>query len=141
MHPLKALIHDDRSLSKRKNYRVNFIKTIVRQLKLERIRINEHDIRPFAEWIYEESSRCPSVRLGYELYHKIVKNLQDVPKEGDIPDIGHVNCLPYIDILTADRRMCSYAAQASKVIGLKYENRIFNNAQDVISILRRVKTG
>ena len=135
MHPLKVVIDEDRSSSDRENYRVNFIKTIGRQLQLERIRINEHDIEPFAEWIYQDCSRCPSVRLGYELYHKIVSNLQDVPKEGDIPDFGHINCLPYVDLLTADRRMCSYAIQASKVIGLEYEKRIFNNAEDVISIL------
>jgi hypothetical protein len=71
----------------------------------------------------------------------MVSNLQDIPKEGDIPDYGHVNCLPYVDIFSADRRMCSYAIQASKVMGLDYEKRVFNTIEDVFSILKRNETG
>ncbi len=136
MHPLKVVIQEDRSISHQRNHLTLFIKAISRKLQLEGIRVIEDDAGPFAEWIYKKSSRCPSVRLGYEFYHKFVRNLHDLPKEGDIPDFGHVSCLPYVDILTADRRMSSYAVQASKAIGLEYEKRIFNNAEDVLSILQ-----
>jgi hypothetical protein len=132
---LQKVVDADRSLTVRPPYRENFVKTIGLLLQSEEIIIPKEELQPFAHWVYQVASRCPAIRLGYELYHKFVKNVGDMPKEGDIPDYAHIDCVPYVDLITLDRRMSSYAIQASKDFSLGYEGRIFKNAQELLSAL------
>lgn len=39
-----------------------------------------------SEWIYSDPQRCPGLRLHYDLYHQMLANTQDEPKDGDILD-------------------------------------------------------
>jgi hypothetical protein len=135
MKRLHDVVSSDRALAVRPSLRENFVKTIGLQLQTQRITIPEEKLQPFAYWIYDVTGRCPGIRLGYELYHKFVRNVEDVPKEGDIPDFGHADCVPYVDHITLDRRMSSYAIQASKGLQLGYENRIFRHVDELLSEL------
>lgn len=131
---LQNIVNADRSLSHWPNLRDNFVKTIGFLLRIEGITIPTDELKPFAYWIYDLSSRCPAIRLGYEVYHKFIKNVGDISKEGDIPDFGHTECVPYVNLITFDRRMFSYVNQASKDIGLGYEGRIFRNIEELMAI-------
>lgn len=130
---LQSIVNADRSLSHLPNLRDNFVKTIGLFLHIEGITIPETELVPFVYWIYDVSSRCPAIRLGYEVYHKFIKNVGDISKEGDISDFGHTECVPYVDLITFDRRMFSYVKQASKDIGLGYESRIFRNVEELMA--------
>ena len=89
-------------------------------------------ISDIADWIYENPNRCPAVRLGYEVWHKIVKNKTDSLKDSDMEDYQHLSCLPYVDFMTLDKRMHSYVSQVLENMSLGYHNRIFRQTQDLL---------
>jgi hypothetical protein len=132
---LRSIIDADRSLINQPSLRENFVKTIGLHLQIERMTIPGSILRPFAEWIFDKPERCPSIRLGYEVYHKLVKNTGDIPKDGDIPDLGHLSCVPYVDFITLDRRMCSYANQVSIALGFKHKTKIYKKAEELIAAI------
>lgn len=133
--PFQKAFKLERELSKPPNLRHRFIKTIKNALLLNNIKILPQQLTPFAEWIYENITRCPSVRLGFEVYNNMVKNIGDTPKEGDIADFKHIHCIPYIDLIILDRRMHSYAKQASCGAGFGYESRIYKNVEQILNKL------
>jgi hypothetical protein len=90
------------------------------------------DASAFAEWIYADASRCPSQRLGYEVWHKMVRNINDIPHASDLEDFEHISCLPYVDILTLDRRMHGYVSQVSKALSTDYDRKIFRSAKEAL---------
>lgn len=132
---LQVLFETDRDIPKPPSLSENFIKTIGRDSRDYKVEIPSGKLKTFAEWIYNDASRCPSIRLGYEVYHEILKNLRDVPKDGDIPDFGHVGCIPYIDLITLDNRMRNYVKQACPSSIADYESRLCKNWEEVISKL------
>ena len=67
-----------------------------------------------SNWIYQCPSRCPGIRLGYEVYHHLRRNLGDQVDASDFGDLAHINCLPYVDVLTLDRRMADYVRRATR---------------------------
>ncbi len=74
---MKRLIAADRSLQKPPSLKSNFAKMIDRNVKLHKVPSAHLSLSAFAKWVYEKPLRCPSVRLGYEVWHKIVKNKTD----------------------------------------------------------------
>lgn len=132
---LQVLFETDRAMPKPPSLSENFIKTIGIYSEYYKVIIPSGKLKTFAEWIYSDASRCPSIRLGYEVYHRILKNLGDMPKDGDIPDFGHIGCIPYIDLITLDNRMRNYVRQACPSNIADYESRLCENWVEVISKL------
>lgn len=130
---LQEVFTSDRAVPQQPNLRDHFVEVIGRHLKGAKLLISSPELRPFAEWIYENPMRCPSVRLSYEVYHKLLKNIEDLPDDGDIYDLAHIACIPYVDIATLDRRMSSYVRQACGSIKTGYEIRICTSMADVLS--------
>ena len=122
----------DRNLSVKPSLKENFVKTIERNLSLHRINVPFHEIEPFAHWVFEDPKRCPSERFGYELFHKMIKNVQDVPKDSDMEDLYHTGCLPYVDLMTVDRRFRSYISQAAKGLGISYDDKIVESVKHIL---------
>jgi hypothetical protein len=110
---LQEVIAADRVLPDPPTVRAHFKKKVRRDLSLYGMRIPDR-VESCAEWIYEVPSRCPGVRLAYETYHQIRRNLGDTPTGSDFGDFGHVQCLPYVDRITLDRRTAGYVRQASR---------------------------
>lgn len=133
--PFKRLFASERSLPKAPKLRANFIKMIERSSRRLSLEIPSQDLKPLAEWIYDVPTRCPTLRLGYEVFHNIVKNIGDIPKQGDILDLAHVDCIPYVDLITLDRRMCAYVKQTCYSIGLDFGNKIYNNVEEPLALL------
>lgn len=68
----------------------------------------------FANWVYQTPTRCPAVRLGYEVYHQIRRNITDQRTASDFGDFAHLSNLPYVDRMTLDRGMADYVQRATK---------------------------
>ena len=132
---MRQLVTADRSLKKPPTLKENFVKMIERNLKLYNLSWSGVVLSDFACWIYENPNRCPAIRLGYEVWHKIVKNKTDPLEDSDMEDYQHLTCLPYVDFMTLDRRMHSYVSQASASVSLDYRVRIFTSAQDMLCCL------
>jgi len=122
----------DRRINKPPTLKANFSKTIERNLRLYKLSWSDLVLSDFANWIYENPNRCPSIRLRYEVWHKIVKNKTDLLEDSDMEDYQHLTCLPYVDVMTLDRRMHGYVLQASSSMELNYQHRIFKTIQELL---------
>jgi hypothetical protein len=130
---LRQTFAADRALSPKPSLKKHFTKTIERNIRLDRLTIPPENISAFADWIYSDASRCPSGRLGYELWHKMVRNITDIPHDSDLEDFHHIECLPYVDLMTLDRRMHGYVGQVSKDMSVDYDKRIFRSTKEVLN--------
>ncbi len=122
----------DRALPKQPSLKSNFTKMIERNLSLHKVPRPVAGVAALADWIYVSPTRCPSVRLVYEVWHKMLKNTTDVPDASDLEDLQHLACLPYIDLMSVDRRMHGYISQAAAGLGLSYGTRIARTAQEIL---------
>jgi len=131
----RELIIADRTLEKKPTIEKGFCKTIERQISLHKIQLSPSTNLPLANWIYLNPTRCPAERIGYEVWHKIVKNITDEPDDSDLEDFQHIECLPYVDLITLDRRMCGYVSQATATLGLDYSKKIYRSSKEIINLL------
>lgn len=130
---MRRLFASDRALHEKPSLKANFIKTIERYLLQYKLQTPSKNGEAFANWIYENPSHCPSVRFGYEVHHAMLKNIGDIPKDSDMEDFCHLECLPYVDRMTVDRRMKDYIRQVSKSIRIDYMKKNVK-AEDYFSI-------
>lgn len=128
---LKKQMDSDRTLKSKPSLRDHFVENIRKSLSRYNLSITSQKLRVFSEWIYEIPTRCPSVRLGYEVHHNFLKDIYDIPKQGDMGDLSQINCIPYVDRITFDRRMSHYAKEACRNLGLGYEKRICKNVDEI----------
>lgn len=129
---MRQIVAADRRLNKPPTLKANFAKMIERNLRLYKLSWSGVVLLDFANWIYENPNRCPAIRLGYEVWHKIVKNKTDPLEDSDMEDYQHLTCLPYVDFMTLDRRMHGYVSQALAGVSLDYRDRIFKSTQDLL---------
>lgn len=128
---LKIIRTSDRSRSDYRQHDRNFSSTVARDLRLYNIAFPQEAVNDLATWIWASPSRCPALRLGYEVFHKIVRNVADLGEESDIPDFAHVDCIPYVDAITLDRRMRGYIEQADRSMGTAYSQKLFADVNRV----------
>jgi len=129
---MRKLVSADRALKKPPSLKTNFAKMIERNLKLFNLSCSGTAVQGFANWVYDNPYRCPSIHVGYEVWHKIVKNKTDTLEDSDMEDYQHLACLPYVDLMTLDKRMCGYVSQASESMGVDYSGRIFRSVREVL---------
>lgn len=113
---LRQQFADDRKLSvkMRKNLAANFVESLRKYQKQRNLDYGTVDVHAFGSWIYQNPSRCPGLRLAYDLRNAIMANPGDIPLDSDIPDIAHVFAIPYAEAATIDRRMMSYFLTVTK---------------------------
>jgi len=128
---LEALRESDRNRSDYRQHDRNFSNCIARNLNLYCIEFPQESINDLASWIWEQPSRCPALRLGYEVFHKITRNLTDGGENSDIPDFTHIDNIPYVDAITLDRRMRGYVQQVDLSIVTNYSQKVFNDIHDI----------
>jgi hypothetical protein len=135
---LRETFKADRALNPKPSLKKNFANMIVKNIKLYQLKIPLEDVTSFANWIYSNPKRCPSDRLGYELWHKMVKNITDIPDDSDLEDFQNIAALPYVDVMTLDRRMHGYICQVSKDLSVDYHKKIFRNTKEIINNIGRI---
>lgn len=129
---MKKYVAADRALRKPPSLKSHFTKVVERNLRDDGLSCRGVSIEEFANWIYDSPNRCPSMRLSYEVWHQIVKNKGDRLAVSDMEDYQHMICLPYVDLITLDRRMHHYVSLAAAKIGMQWSNRIFKSAKEVL---------
>lgn len=129
---MRALFTIDRNLENPPSLKAHFPTMIERQLKTCKISYSGLPFHGFASWVYANPNRCPSIRLGYEVWHQLGKNKTDLLEDSDLEDYQHVLCLPYVDLMTLDKRMHNYVKQAAAGICLDYGRRIYRSIQDML---------
>jgi hypothetical protein len=132
---LQQTFAEDRALQPKPSLKKHFTTLIERNLKLHNVTGLKSSVESFANWIYSNSKRCPSQRLGYEVWHKMIKNVDDEPTPSDMEDFCHIECLPYVDFMTLDNRMRGYVTQACQAIQINYSERLCKNSTEVIECL------
>jgi len=128
---LRAILEADRRKLDFKQHESNFPNTIARNLRLYNIPFPIEQVGELAKWIYGTPSRCPALRLGYEVFHKILRNLTDSGEDSDIPDFAHISCVPYVDSITLDNRMRGYVAQVDQSIGSNFSQKVYRNVEAI----------
>ena len=128
---LETIRTSDRSRSDYRQHDRNFSNTVAKDLRLYNIVFPQESVNDLAAWIWASPSRCPALRLGYEVFHKIVRNVTDSGEESDIPDFAHVDCIPYVDAITLDRRMRGYVEQVDRSMGTAYSRKLFADVNGV----------
>ncbi|MCS6329150.1 MAG: hypothetical protein H8K06_18995, partial [Nitrospira sp.] len=101
---MRQIIAADRSMPKTPAAKAHFKKVIENKLRLHNLSWVGVDLSGFAQWIYASPARCPAIRIGYEVWRKIVKNRTDSLEDSDMEDYQHLTNLPYVDAMTLDRR-------------------------------------
>lgn len=132
---LRTTIAADRALDKKPNLKDNFAVTLERHVKNYSLEIPSDGMNAFANWVYKTPKRCPSIRIGYELFHKLAKNVGDIPNHSDLGDIHNIDCLPYIDAMTVDRRMHGYLSQVVTDLKMDFSKKVFKNTQELLRSL------
>lgn len=130
---LRKTFKADRALNLKPSLKKNFANMIERNIKLYQLKISHEEVTSFANWVYSNPMRCPSDRLGYELWHKMIKNLTDIPLDSDLEDFANIAALPYVDFMTLDRRMHGYICQVSKDLSIEYNKKVFRNTEEVLN--------
>jgi len=132
---LRTVFSDERNLQKKPSLKRIFINTIKKHLLLFKLTPSPKRVESFAEWIYKKPTRCPSIRLNYEVFHEMVKNIGDIPKDSDLEDLLHIQCLPYVDFMTVDRRFYAYVSQAAKNLNVSYDSKIRRSAKEILDLI------
>jgi hypothetical protein len=136
---LKQTCAEDRALFPKPSLKKHFPTTIERNLKLHHVATPNGDVKSFANWIYSNPTRCPSQRLGYEVWHKMIRNVQDEPTPSDLEYFCHIDCLPYVDFLTLDKTMRGYVSQACKALQTNYAAKVCKNSKEIVDKLLEQK--
>ena len=111
---LQAVMAADRSLPSTPPLASHFREKLRRDLHLYEIGEPSSRVDALADWIYELPDRRPGVRLDYEVFHHLRRNVGDRPTASDFGDFVHVMCLPYVDLITLDRRMADYVRRSGQ---------------------------
>jgi hypothetical protein len=128
----RRLLVADRALVKPPPLAAHFRTKLRRDFETNGVPVLEEGIEPLADWIFEAPSRCPGLRLSYEVYHQIRANLGDPGFVQDFGDFSHVDCLPYVDAATLDRRMVDYVGRASRSLQTDFASRVFRDAGAIL---------
>jgi len=129
---LRRLFSSDRAMKDPPSLAEHFVETVRKHLLHWRLPARAEDLGVFARWIYENPSRCPSIRLAYEVFHALRINIGDTPKDGDIPDFANLGCTPYVDVITLDGRIRDYVRRVSSRIMPGCANRVCKNLEEVL---------
>ena len=97
----------------------------------------DEERRRLAKWLASNPRRCPGTWFAYRVREELVSNKGDIPKIGDLADLNHMCCVPYVDAATFDRRMLGYARTAAAKIkksqGVDYTQRLKANLGDILA--------
>jgi len=109
-----------------------FAKTVEQQFGTWGIPADGTDLVALAKWIYADPSRCPGLRMHHDMRYELLGAVTDKMKDSDTPDFAYLYAIPYVDAVTLDRRITSYATAVSNRLKkqnptVDYTSRIFPN--------------
>ena len=113
----------------------NFGDAVGNHLDRARLRLDPGEMPDFVTWLFENPTRCPGVRLGFEVSCQLACDVGDVPKDGDLVDFALLRAVPYVDAVTLDKRIRHYCRGAlarleKEHMTLRFSRRIFSDVGD-----------
>lgn len=114
---MRVLIARDRSIIKPPSVKSHFEIVLKKGLRMDGLSCGE--MKNFTNWVYENPNRCPGMRLSFEVWREVVMNKTDALQDSDMEDHQHISSLPYVDVVTLDKRMYGYVSQVKKRIGIE----------------------
>ncbi len=135
----RRLFEIERNIPDKPNLRKEFTYVVDRNLKSNKLEIPPQRLKSFAEWIYKEPKRCPSLRIGYEVHHNMVKDRKSIPQDSTMDDLNYANYIPYVDLISFDRRMYHYIKQTCLNEKLGYEKCLYKNVSEIFAVLKKGK--
>lgn len=94
--------------------------------------------RGVAETIYGDPSWCPCFHISFEIFHQIVNNIGDQLDDGDLNDLIHLWALPYMDVLTTDRRIAGYVQQVSTRLRTNWHEKLCRSVLELVGRSQRI---
>lgn len=145
LHLYRELMRRDRELVKTVNNRQQarrtlFIERIVQRIQRERLHDgadegNTNLFQAAAEHVYDHSDWCPSLRLGFGMFHSILDDFGDNLSDGDLGDLAHIQALPYVDYYITDRRIAAHVERVSRTLGVAYQQKLRPNIAQLVDVL------
>lgn len=132
---LRERLTSDRAKANPPTLKAHFPTVIARNLSLYGIRVPVESTAPLARWIYADPQRCAGSRLIFEVYHHIRRNEGDRGHASDLGDFAQIPILPYVDVITLDRRMRTYVGQACSSLGTDYGTIVLKGIRDLEDLL------
>lgn len=131
---LREVLEADRRLERHPDSRTRFRTVIQRHFRLYSLP-ETGDLDALADWIYADLERCPGTRLAYEVFQHWRMNQEDLASASDFGDFAHLGCLPYVDLISLDRRMRDYVRRAVRNWPTDLTRRMVENTHDALSRL------
>lgn len=128
---LRNVLDADRGLGRLPKKKVRFRDTIRRHADSCGISLAQ-DLNRFSYWLYENPLRCPGTRLIFEVFQVFVGDQQAAAEAGHFGDLGHVGCLPYVDLMTLDGQMRSYVESATRGWNPSPSKKVVSSVEDVL---------
>ena len=69
------------------------------------------DIPRFGAWLWQNPLRCLGLRLVFEAHHLRQRDKARPFEDGDIADYAHITAIPYVDLITVDKRIAHLLAK------------------------------
>ena len=121
---LHTMLAADRSNPSPPSPSSHFKAKVARDLRLHRVGAPKCGIDAFADWVYRSPSRCPGLRLSFEVFNRIRENRADRGQLQDFEDLAHVGVIPYVDVATLDKRMADYVRRATRGLGVAWAEKV-----------------
>jgi len=104
---LRRQIEDERALPKHEKLSLKqiFVDGVSTRLIAHRIEAGGIDIESFGDWLWQMPGRCMGLRLHFEARHHLAKDHELRFQDGDIADFAHIAAIPYVDVVTVDKRI------------------------------------
>ena len=132
---LKELCQKDREAVSKPDPKKHFVIMLARNLRLFQVPVSADNVIAFSGWVYAEPARCPAQRLRYEMWMTMMRSSEDRMGVQGWQDFSHVDCLPYVDMMTLDKGLGQVVSEVSGVMKRDYASRV---AADVEGVLNRL---
>lgn len=137
---LRAKIQRERVLPAFQRLRLRdiFINSISERLKAYEIDSSEIDLRAFGQWLWNAPPRCLGLRLHFEVYHQLLRDKSMAFQDGDIADFAQIASLPYVDVLTVDKRIADLLSKVfqklrQRDVRADLSGKVFTDLQHLVA--------
>lgn len=136
---LRRQIAEERALPKDEKLSLKevFVRGIPARLRVHGIDGRGADLEAFGAWLWKEPSRCLGLRLHFDARQHLVKDHALEFQDGDIADFAHIAALPYVDVLTVDKRIGDLVTKTFQTLrktrpSTDLSSRVFRNVESVV---------
>lgn len=129
--PYREMIESDRKVGPPKR-RDHFRQVVQRNLQQHGLETSQ--LEEFADWIFEDTKRCPTQHLLNGIHWSLVKNSEEKLEGNLLADIIHALSANYVDLITLDATMRGHILRSDPAL----EGRVCRDLREVLERIRPV---